>query len=42
MKKVIIVFALFVFVVIGITACNTYERCPAYTDIPSQTQCDRL
>ena len=41
MKKVIIV-TLFVIVVIGISACNTYERCPAYSDIPSQSQCDRV
>ena len=41
MKKIIIV-TLFVIAVIGITACNTYERCPAYADVPTQTQCDRL
>ncbi len=43
MKKVIII-ALFSITLIGIAAaCNTYQRCPAYTqDTTTQTECDRI
>lgn len=43
MKKYVIV-SLFVLVLMGIAAaCNTYQRCPAYTDnAPLQEQCDRI
>ncbi len=40
MKKIIII-ALFAITVIGISACNTYQRCPAYTDVLTETACDR-
>lgn len=43
MKKLIVVGLSILFIAGVFASCNTYQRCPAYTDnAPVQEECDML